>query len=250
MQAFLTLTRRELGSFFVSLIGYVVIGLTVSQIGLSFVILLTNLQNQSTPVPLAELFYATPFFWIILLLATPLITMRLFALEKFSGTFETLMTAPVSDLAVVMAKFCAALIFYFVLWLPLAACILISRHYTSDPAALDLGALGGMFIGILCLGCLYVSMGCFASALSRSQIIAAVVSLALGLSFFLVSFLSDTVSMQTGLLLDVINYVNIVDQMHDFARGVVDTRHVIFYASGTVFFLFLTYRVIESRRWK
>ena len=82
-------------------------------------------------MPVTELFYATPFFWLILLLAAPVITMRLFAQEKFSGTFETLMTTPVSDLQVVLAKFTAALLFYLVMWLPLLACMFVVRHYTQ-----------------------------------------------------------------------------------------------------------------------
>ena len=72
-----------------------------------------KLQQEPTPMPVTELFYITPFFWLILLLSAPVITMRLFALEKYSGTFETLMTAPVSDLQVVLAKFTAAMVFYW-----------------------------------------------------------------------------------------------------------------------------------------
>jgi ABC-2 type transport system permease protein len=111
MQPFLTLTRRELAGFFVSLTGYVIIAAAVFQMGLSFVILINNLKGESTPMPVTEMFYITAFFWLILLLSAPVITMRSFALEKYSGTFETLMTAPVGDLQVVLAKFFGALIF-------------------------------------------------------------------------------------------------------------------------------------------
>ncbi|MEO6183187.1 MAG: hypothetical protein ABIP71_08855, partial [Verrucomicrobiota bacterium] len=76
MQTFLTLTRRELASFFVSMTGYVIIAVAVFQIGLSFVILLNNLQSESTPMPVTEVFYLTAFFWLILLLSAPVITMR------------------------------------------------------------------------------------------------------------------------------------------------------------------------------
>src|SRR6185295_3100694 len=100
MQAYLTLTRRELASFFVSMTGYVIIAAALFLMGLSFVVLMVKLQSESIPMPLTTLFYGTAFFWLILLLAAPVITMRLFALEKFSGTFETLMTTPVSDLQV------------------------------------------------------------------------------------------------------------------------------------------------------
>ena len=121
MRAFWTLTRRELAGYFLSLTGYMIIAAAVFLMGFSFVVLLVNLQQEPTPMPVTEVFYITPFFWLILLLTTPVITMRLFALEKFSGTFETLMTTPVSDLQVVLAKFTAAMIFYLVMWLPLLA---------------------------------------------------------------------------------------------------------------------------------
>src|SRR5512139_3083224 len=114
MQATLTLIRRELAGYFLSMTGYIIIGAAVFLMGFSFLVLLSKLQTEPSPMPITELFYVTPFFWLILLLATPVITMRLFALEKFSGTFETLMTAPVTDLQVVLAKFSAAMIFYTV----------------------------------------------------------------------------------------------------------------------------------------
>src|SRR5262250_1547103 len=119
MQPYLTLTRRELGAYFLSLTGYIIIAAVTFLLGLSFVVLLVKLEQEPTPIPVTELFYVTQFFWLILLLAAPVITMRLFAQEKFSGTFETLMTAPVTDLQVVLAKFSAGLVFYTLMWLPL-----------------------------------------------------------------------------------------------------------------------------------
>ena len=118
MQAYLTLTRRELGGFFYSWIAYVVIAGAMFLMGLSFVALLAKLQMEPTPMPLTEIFM-DGCFWFILLFSAPIITMRLFSLEKYSGTFETLMTTPVSDWEVVLAKFTAAIIFYMLMWLPL-----------------------------------------------------------------------------------------------------------------------------------
>ena len=86
MRAYWTLVRRELAGFFLSLGGYIIIAAALFLMGLSFVVILVKLQKP-TPMPVTELFYETPFFWLILLLTTPVITMRLFALEKFSGTF-------------------------------------------------------------------------------------------------------------------------------------------------------------------
>jgi ABC-2 type transport system permease protein len=250
MRAYLTLARRELGSLFVSWTGYVIIAVAAFLMGLSFVILLVKLRQTASPMPVTELFYSTPFFWLILLLAAPVITMRLFALEKFTGTYETLMTTAVTDGQVVLAKFTAALLFYIILWLPLLGCIFILRHYTNDPSALDLGAIGSTFLGILLLGCLYLSLGCFGSAITRSQIIAAMVSFAGGVSLFLLSFLAGQFEKDAGWRTQGLAYIGMFDHLGDFARGVVDTRPVVYYLSLTCLFLFLTLRSVESRRWK
>src|SRR5438552_14080663 len=142
MRAYWTLTRRDLAGYFLSLTGYIIIAATTFLVGLSFVDLLKALQQEPTAMPVTELFYVTWYFWLILLLTTPIITMRLFALEKFSGTFETLMTTPVSDLQVVLAKFSAAMIFYTVMWLPLLACLFVVGRFTNQPTYLNLGAMG------------------------------------------------------------------------------------------------------------
>jgi ABC-2 type transport system permease protein len=249
MQAYLTLTRRELGSFFFSWIGYIVIAGAAFLIGLSFVSLLSKLAGDSTPMPITELFLNL-CFWLILLFSAPIITMRLFALEKFSGTFETLMTAPVSDAQVVLAKYTAALIFYILMWLPLLACIFIMRYFTRGSNMLDPGTLASTCLGIILVGSLYMAMGCFASALTRSQIVAAMTSFAIGLALFLASFLGDQFAPEKTWQVQALNCVSILQHMKEFARGVVDTRYVVFYLTSTLFFLFLACRVVESRRWK
>jgi gliding motility-associated transport system permease protein len=249
MQAYWTLVRRELAGFFLSLSGYIIIAAAMFLMGYSFVIILAKLQKPS-PMPVTELFYITPFFWLILLLTTPVITMRLFAQEKFSGTFETLMTTPVSDFQVVAAKFTSALIFYVLMWLPMLGCVLVVRHYTSDTAALDAGVIGGTYVGIVLLGGLFISLGCWASALTRTQVIAAMISLGSGASIFLLGFMASQLPAQDTWQSQVLGSVALFERMHDFARGVVDTRAVVLLVSLTAFFLFLTLRVVESRRWK
>ena len=250
MQQYLTLTRRELGSFFLSFTGYVVIAAATFLMGLSFVSLLAKLKGEATPMPLTELFYMTDYFWFILLFSAPVVTMRLFSLEKYSGTFETLMTAPVSDLQVVLAKFSAAQIFYLVMWSPLIGFITALRYFAHDPNLLDPGALGGTFLGIFLLGAVYMSLGCFASALTRSQIVAAMTSFVIGVSLFIMNYLADKFPLEKSWTTDVLNYISMPEHMQNFSRGIVDTRHVIFYVALTAFFLFLTLRVVESRRWK
>ena len=250
MRIFWTLARRELGAFFCSITGYVIIAAVTFLIGLSFVVLMTNLGSDPSPMPVTEMFYRTYFFWLIVLLAAPALTMRLFALEKASGTFETLMTTPVSDLQVVAAKFASALVFYIVMWLPMLACLFVVRHFTNQTSALDAGTVGGMYLGVFLVGGLFLSLGCFASALTRSQMAAAMISFVLGVSLFSVGFLAEALPVATQWQSQVLSYFGLFEQMHNFARGMVDTRAVIFYVSLTFFFLFLTLRAVESRRWK
>ena len=250
MRAYMTLVRRELSGFFISLTGYVIISAVLLLLGVSFSIVLFYYNGEASSEPLTELFYNTMFFWLILLVATPVITMKLFAHEEFTGTFETLMTTPVSDLQVVLAKFSAAFIFYALTWLPLLACLHIVHSYAYQSASLGWWPVASTFLGILLLGGLYVAMGCLGSAVTRSQIIAVMVTFAMGVTLFLLSFLKFSVGSQTGWMVQVVTYVSLLDHMEDLARGVIDTRHVVFYLSFTVLFLFLTLKVIESRRWK
>lgn len=251
MRTYWILLRRELGAYFVSLSGYVVIAAAAFLMGLSLMDLVIAVRGEALPMPLAELFYQTPYFWMIVLLTTPVITMRLFALEKFSGTFETLMTAPVRDTAMVLAKFSAALVFFMVLWLPLLGCFFILRQVAGQSWPVDWGACASTGLGILLLGCLFCSMGCFASSLTRTQTVAAMLSLVLGVGLFLISMLAGRppaglAAWQAAALSPFV----LLDHMQDFARGVVDTRPIVFHLSLSVLFLYLTLRVVESRRWK
>ena len=251
MSIFWALLRRELTAFFFSLAGYIIIAAVTLLTGLSFVVLVQNLGTDPSPMPVTEMFYRTYFFWLIVLLVSPVITMRLFALEKASGTFETLMTTQVGDVQVVAAKFMAAIIFYLVAWLPLLACLFIVQHFTSQNSALDAGTVGGMFLGIFLTGGLFLSLGCFASSLTSSQVAAAMISFVLGVSLFSLGFLAEALPATTQpWQLQIVSYFGLFEQMHDFARGVVDMRAVVFYVSATFLFLFLTLRVVESRRWK
>jgi ABC-2 type transport system permease protein len=249
MQVYWTLTRRELGTFFYSWIGYIVIAGAVFLMGLDFYTLLAKLQGEALSMPIMEIFFNFSF-WMILLFSAPLITMRLFALEKYSGTFETLMTAPVGDVAVVLAKFTAALVFFMMMWLPLLGCVCLLRYFSRGSNLVEAGALCSAFLGIFLLGSLYMAIGCFASALTRNQIIAAIISFAIGVTFFMLSFLADQFPLQPTWATRALDCVCVWRQMQEFARGVVDTRYIVFYLTSTFFFLFLTCRVVESRRWK
>lgn len=250
MQAYLTLARRELASYFMSMTGYIIIAAATLIIGVVFAAMLRQLQHVPTLMPVTEIFFSTFFFWLVLIFPPAVITMRIFAFEKFSGTFETLMTAPVTDLQVVLAKFSSALMFYCVMWLPLLGCLFIVRYYTSDVSAFDAGAVGSTFLGIALFGCLFISAGICASSMTKSQAIAVMISLAFALSLLILSFLAGQSTGDTTWKGQLLACFSLGEQMRDFARGVVDTRSVVFLCSSTLFFLFLTLRIVESRRWK
>jgi ABC-2 type transport system permease protein len=249
MSIFLTLLRRELAAYFYSLTGCLIIAAVSLLVGESFVVVIRNLGTDSSPMPLTEIFYNTFYFWIIVLLAAPVMTMRLFALEKATGTFETLMTTQIGDVAVVLAKFCAAMLFYLIAWLPLVLELYILGHYSRQNAGFDAATVCGMFLGIVLVGCLFISLGCFCSAITKSQTAAAMVSFVLGMSLFSMAWLAKALPPNSSLT-DIIPYFDMFNQLDAFSRGVVDTRVVVFYLSATFFFLFLTLRVVESRRWK
>jgi ABC-2 type transport system permease protein len=250
MQAFRTLVRRELGAHFLSLTGYVVIATVLLLLGVSFIDVLSKLNGDPADSPLTEVFYMTLYFWMILLLTTPIITMRTFALEKFTGTYETLMTTPVSDLVVVLSKYVGSLIFYAITWLPLLGYMFVVQRYINRTGtALDPYAAGTTFLGILLVGSLFISAGCFASSITRSQVIAAVFSYALGLTLFLLSLRSLVPIAAKNWEAAFFRHIAMGEHMQDFARGVIELSSVTYYVSMTILFLFLTWRAVESRRW-
>jgi ABC-2 type transport system permease protein len=217
---------------------------------LSFSDILAKLNTEPTEVPITEGFFIMFYFWIVFLLTAPVMTIRSFASEKFSGTYESLMTAPVGDWQVVLAKFSGALTFYALTWLPLLAYLLIVRRYANDPATADPRVIASTFLGILLIGSVYMALGCFASALTRSQTVAAILSYALGLSLFLVSLRALVAAPPAGWAVKVYSHVAMTQHLEQFARGVVDTQALIYYLSLTILFLFLTCKAVEARRWK
>ena len=250
MQAYVMLTRRELASFFLSITGYVIIAGLTLLVGLDFVTLLNSIGNDPVSMPITQLFFNNLLLWIIIVLTAPVITMRLFALEKASGTFETLTTTPVGDVQIVAAKFTAAVVFFVVMWLPTLGYMFIVQHFANQPGALETGTLCSMYLGLLLAGCFILAIGCFASALTRSQVVAGMLTLVAGIVLLMLNWLAQSIPPNGRWQAQVLSFFNLSQQMVDFTRGVLDTRVIVFYLSVTFFFLFLTLRVIESRRWK
>jgi ABC-2 type transport system permease protein len=177
----------------------------------------------------------------------PLLTMRLFAEEKASGTIETLMTAPVSDAEVVISKFLAALAFYAFMLLPTAIYFLLVR-IAGKP---DVAPIVTQYLGLILVGALYVSVGFFASTLTRNQVLAAVVSIVVLLLMWFLEYMARlaTDGDQLSTWYKVGSYLSPAAHFESFEKGILDASDIVFFVSLTVYVLFLSVRSVETRKW-
>ncbi len=249
MRVFLTLMRREWMSFFLSPVAYVIFVLFLILMGLSFSMLIGLLSegSQSGSV-MRQLLGESLFFWLAMLMAIPAITMRQFAEEKNIGTIESLMTAPLTDGQVVLAKFCGGLGFFALLWLPTMAYAVLLAQVSPAGAPIDHTAMITSYLGILLIGAFYLSIGLLASSLTRNQAIAAVITFVVLCGFFFWGFVPYYARGAT--LQEIGRYTSAVVHMMEFSRGVIDTRPIVFYLAGTAWTLFMTMKVLESRKWR
>lgn len=322
MRTSLSLIRREFTGYFLGPVGYVALVLFLVGMGVLFrftFALLTADGAKGIEFPMQGLF-GNVGFWLIFWVIPPLLTMRLFAEERSTGTLEMLLTAPVRDSQVVLCKFLACLALYVVMWLPTLlylpvlldlqfdwpgwsvarmlvaggliapfgfAIIIFSTGYWRWPGTiLAVGGLASFLVGIVKLrfidkqifcpitvgidpmpmlatylglfgaGAMFLALGLWISSLVRSQIVAALFALAVNLVFILGGLLIlggfyippadlDNRTFQ------VVNFVSVpLHVSQDFARGIIDTRHLVLYASVTLAMLFLTVRSLERRRWQ
>ncbi|HIE10833.1 MAG TPA: ABC transporter permease [Kiritimatiellae bacterium] len=246
MKRIWTMWSRELAAYFFSPMAYVVMIFFLVVMGFSFWLLATVLSQGVRGGPVMNELFASIFFWLTILITIPVITMRLFAEEKRAGTLETLLTAPVRDSEVVLAKYLGALSFYVVLWLPTVTYIAVMKLFEPPGTPIDLGPMVSGYAGALLVGALYLSAGLFTSSLTGNQIVAAIGCFAICCVSFLGGFLPYLV--HSGPVREVATYLSSVMYMMDASRGVVDTRGIVFHLSGIVLMLFLTVKVLESRR--
>jgi ABC-2 type transport system permease protein len=248
MRVFLTLFRREVGLFLSTLSGYVILSMVLFLIGMSLLTVILAYNGRAMDAPLTEAFYSTPFFWFIVLLACPAITMRSFAHEKSTGTYESLMTTPVTPLQVLGSKFMSCWLFYGLLWVPLWLMMIWLGRFFNDPGYLDTGIIAGTSLGVMLVGALFLSMGCLASVLTQSQLIAAMIALTLEMALFMLSFVIYLLPDQSGWQAALFEHISLFNHMSDFVRGIVDGRHLTFYLSATALSLFATWRWVESHK--
>ena len=165
----------------------------------------------------------------VLLFFSPAITMRLFSEEARSGTIETLMTAPVSEIQVVLAKFFAGLTFFIIMLLPTFAYALVLNSMAT--AGIDFGPILSGYLGLLLLGCTFIALGTFISSLTKNQIIAFVITVTTMLVLWVIGFLAGE---KTEPLFQVMAYIGIQEHVNDFVKGVVDSRNMIYFLSTTI----------------
>jgi ABC-2 type transport system permease protein len=254
MRATLTLIRREFTAYFYSPIAYVVFAFFLLATGYLFSLTMNQLTEhgpRGVEYPL-QMLLGDERFWLIFVSVLPLITMRLFAEERSTGTLEMLLTAPLQDWQVVAAKFAACFAFYAFLWLPtlLYLPVLLGFDWQSRQAAVDYRPVLTTYFGLAMVGAMFLALGLFVSSLVRSQLVAALISLAMSLVFVVAAFWRP--ELDTGSLsYKLRNFVSVPVHFHsDFTRGQLDSRSIILYGSTALFCLFLTVRSLESRRWR
>jgi len=247
------IARREFGAYFQSPVAYVVLTVFLAVAGYFFYSIIGYYSLASTESlqggsPAAELNLlegvTRPFFSniaILLLFVLPMISMRLFSEELKSGTFELLFSYPVREWEAVLGKFFAAMAFLAIL----LAGALADVALTAFVAKPDAAPFATAYAGLVLLGAAFLSLGIFVSALTPNQIVSAIVSFGALIVFVLVEWSAQFASPGVA---SVLTHLSVMDHFGDFGKGVIDTRHVVFYASFSFFFLFATTRVLELRR--
>jgi ABC-2 type transport system permease protein len=243
-----TLLRRELNAYFASVMGYIVLMFFLVVMGVFFSFIVFYLSTGPTQLTAMDLFFS--MFWLPSLFVIPAITMRLLAEEKRLGTIEMLMTAPVTDFEVVLAKFLGAVVLYSLMWGLTGLYVLILHRFSGGQAALDLGPIASGYVGVLIIGQFLIAVGMLASSMTRSQVAAALMTFAVLVLYLIVLSYWTPHFLAGGPLDRWVRLLSASVQMEDFTRGIVDVRPLVLYLTGTVWALFVTTRIVESRKWK
>jgi ABC-2 type transport system permease protein len=255
MKGFRSVYRKELYSIFASPIFYAVAFIFLVLAGIFFYLILDYFNNLSFELSrnpalarqvnvmeiLTRSFFQNLSF--ILLFIAPLLTMRLYAEERKSGTIELLFTYPISDMAAVAAKFAAAASALFVI---LAGTLPGTVTLFAITSPVWKPVLAG-YLGVFLLGCAFLALGLFTSSLTQNQIIAAVLSFGLLLMLW---FVGEASTLLGGTLGDVAAYLSVTKHFDSFAKGVLDARDLLYFVLASAFFLFLTLRQMASYRWR
>jgi ABC-2 type transport system permease protein len=259
MKNIIAIVQRELGTYFVSPVAYVVLTIFLFVTGMFFQAVLSQVLRASmmqamqsaqmggaanpidVPAIVSQNFLSSTS--VILLFIIPMITMALFSEEKKRGTIELMLTAPVTDAQFIFGKFLAAGSFFAILllatWIPMGA-LYVFGHPASGPILTA-------YLGLLLYSLSLVAIGMFISSLTENQIVAGVLSFGVFMMLWLVTVLANRAEDSSKA---VLSYLSILDHLDDFLKGVLSTSNVIFYLSLIFVGVFLTYRSVDSLRWR
>jgi ABC-2 type transport system permease protein len=240
-----------MGSYFVSPIAYFVVGFFLLVSGFFFYAFLSSVviqggrgaQGMDMPGAIITGFASNTA--VVILFLVPFLTMGVYSEERKRGTMELLMTSPVNEFQIVLAKFLAALSLFVVMIAPTLVFHLYMSLF-SEPGPPWRVLLSG-YLGLLLLGAALVALGTFISSMTESQIIAGVVTFALFILLWVLNFGVREATTTTG---EVLQYLSLLQHFDDFSRGIIDTSNVVFYVSLTLLGLFLTLRSLDSMRWR
>ena len=241
---FLVVCRRELRSYFTSYVAYLLLAVFLLLSGYFFY------SDLSYFVLLGEYVLPTGLWQFVFLdmrlcamLVLPLLTMRLFAEERKLGTIELLWTYPIRDSEIVLGKFLACFIFFLVMLLPtMLGPLLLHQYYQFD-----VGPVVAAYLGMLLLGTAFIACGMFISSLTENQIVSAMGTYGILVFFWFVTWNEEAASAQ---LIDFLLRLSLFDRFYFFARGVIDTKDVVFFLLFIAFFMFLTLESLGSRKWR
>lgn len=255
MRNVVAIARKELNAYFASPIAYIVIGVFALLFGYFFFALLAFFEQQSLqmgmgmggqqPMNINQMLVA-PLLMnasVVILFFLPMITMRTYAEEKRSGTIELLLTSPLTDWQIILGKFLGA-------WLLFAAMLSVTLvhiavlFYFGDP---EWKPIATGYLGLLLMGGCFISVGLLISSLTKNQIVAGAVTFAVFLMLWVINWIGTFVGPTAQA---VLQHLSITDHLDDFAKGVLDTKHLVYYVSFIAFGLFLTAKSVDSERWR
>jgi ABC-2 type transport system permease protein len=246
MTGLFAIYRREMLALWVTPLAWLLLFAFLVLQGVSFYIVVdhhahfTSLAIDQGPV---QSYFSSLFIPFSLLFVCPALTMGAFAEERRSGTVEALLTAPVTARSVVFAKYLAAFSTYVLLWLPTLFYVVIVRNV----ADVDWRVVMASYLGLFAVGGAYVAIGLLMSALSKSQLLALMLTVLALFGLFILG-VGERV-FDPGPLATLCGHVSVLSQLEDFSRGIIDLRRLVFDSSVASFALFLTQRVVDSWRW-
>jgi len=231
---------REMKAYFVSPIAYVALIVFVLLSGYFFAAYFNWASRYQGEASMRVIFHNMS---ITMLFVAPLITMRLFAEEKRAGTIEILMTSPVTETEAVLGKFAASFALFVIMLILTFTCPLFLIIYgTPDVSPMVVG-----YLGLILLGAAFLSLGVVTSSITKNQIVAALISFVMLLGLWVIGWMSSNVGSQLG---KVLSFISLVEHFDDFSKGVLDTKHIVYYASFASFCLFLATKLVQSAKWR